>query len=90
MQFNEREVLRYATVIGGFVLLLAIAIAAVDPTANLAPLDAENVQATLTCVATFAFGVVSWGLLHFQQVRAQGRASARLRAFRGEQQPDEE
>jgi hypothetical protein len=84
MQFNEREVLRYATVISGFFLLLAIAIAAVDPTAALAAADAENVQATLTCVATFAFGVFSWGLLHLRGARP----SARLRAFR--RQIDEE
>lgn len=87
MQFNEREVLRYATVLGGFFLLLAVAIAAIDPTAGLAAVDAENVQATLTCVATFAFGVFTWGLLHVRALRDDG-SSARLRAWRD--QTDEE
>lgn len=87
MQFNEREVLRYATVLGGFFLLLAIAIAAIDPTAGLAAVDAENVQATLTCLATFAFGVFTWGLLHVRALR-EGGTSARMRAWRD--QTDEE
>lgn len=78
MQYKERDVLRYAIILGGLFLFLTIGIAALDPTKNLEPIDAQHVQATLTCVATFAFGVFTWGLMH---LRGSGE-SRRARAWR--------
>ncbi len=76
MQYKERDVLRYAVILGGLFLLVAIVIAALDPTKNLQPIDAQHVQATLTCVATFAFGVFTWGLMHLRGAGESSRARA--------------
>jgi len=84
MQQQSRDVMRYAVVLGGFFLAFAITITLLDPAKNLAYVEAEHVRLTLTCIATLAFAVLSWGLMHLRG----DVPSARAQAFRNSQRED--
>jgi hypothetical protein len=87
MQHRERDVLRWATIVGGLLMFLCIGVAMLDPAATLPAVDAQYVRATLTSVATLGFAALTWGLLHRGPSSAQ---ASRARAWRRRMSGDED